>query len=576
MSLEFNYTISPTSSDQWSKTIHEAVGGVELIGVVGVSSPQAAVVGDATITAIVEGFKSAPSQAWFLTAFSRFSAADVSLGLCLIEGNHLTFYAQGKVNIEILRKTQTNTLLSGGERGRYVAGSMQEGDVYALSVNMKESLKPDDNAAGLDRIIDRVQRYIQANNVLGTALVCFGMPLLAKKEEISKSSLKLPEMTKPSAPIKVTVPQIKINLAKRETKVALVLSLLFLMILGVSLISRSRTNQARAQLLSGYQLRLTTIKDSKEETARQNVESLRLLRDEVLRKKESTSDAILISRLERIVADIDLEINKFEKLTNLGKLSPFYDFRLVASDFSASNLAYDFSGKLLVFLDANRKRILSLSVENKQANVLSLPEELAEVRDITVTNRKALVLANNGIVEISLPLDVLGKLTKAANVWQEPKLARSFGESLYVFDPKVRELLKFENNDVSASPSGWLRNKRGLDFEKVTSLSIDGEVWLGTADGQVLRFRQGEPVTFDMNSLVSPPTGSVVIYADPNTENIYLLSPRDAKIFIFDRNGTHLRTLMSSELQAVTGLVVDESRKQLFILSGSLVFEIAL
>jgi hypothetical protein len=161
-------------------------------------------------------------------------------------------------------------------------------------------------------------------------------------------------------------------------------------------------------------------------------------------------------------------------------------------------------------------------------------------------------------------------------VWQDPKLIDVFGTNAYVFDALARNILKYDLTDLGASPTSWLRSKEGIDFDKVSSMRIDGGVWLGDSSGQITRFMQGVPDDFAYRNVLDKPSSSVYIYATKDSEFLYVLEPQAKRLLVLNKNGEYQKSLTSDDLATATGVVVDEVASKAYILSGSLVYEVGL
>ncbi len=340
------------------------------------------------------------------------------------------------------------------------------------------------------------------------------------------------------------------------------------------LLSRTRRIQNVTEPLTS---RLTTISSSNQSRMEKEKALAQLIADTEQALASNPSDIAIERELGSFQLQLKGEFERIAKQKHIENLPVFYDFRLIATDFVASQIQYDIPGRLAVFLDTARGKIVSLSLEKKQPQALSINTDIGKLQSLTVVDRNAYLLGNTGIYEVSLPLDTQGKTVASSSAdWVSPERIGSFAKNVYIFDPGGRQIYRYDREDFSASPSAWLRGKEGVDFESVTSLSIDGDIWMGTNTGGMYRFTRGDRRNFAFTDIVNAPDTSISIYTAEMLPHIYVLEPRAKRIVIFDKSGAYVSSLVSADLESATSLIVDEEGTKAYVLAGSLVYEVEL
>lgn len=334
-------------------------------------------------------------------------------------------------------------------------------------------------------------------------------------------------------------------------------------------------NRGREQQLAPLRVRLASLQTS--QPSKDVVTGIDTLRSDIQKLQNTSHDQQLNRSLFEMLSQAEILRQSLTKETLLEKLHVFYDFRLIAPDFVASSTAYDSAGKLAVYLDTTHKKLLSLSLEKKEATVLSVDERLTNPVSVAVDNRKAYVLASNGVMEASLPLDVAGSIViGSSDLWQHPTQMDVFHNFAYVLDSGARNVYKYSLDDPQASPSAWLKDKEALDFDAFTKLHVDGNLWLSDTHGEVLRFTQGSNDHLKLHGLFEAPTQAVSMYLAESTKQLYVLEPLGKRLMVFSKDGEFVRSIVSPDFATTTGLIVDESRNRAYVLAGSLVFEVEL
>lgn len=376
------------------------------------------------------------------------------------------------------------------------------------------------------------------------------------------------------------LPQIWVQFGPQTKKIAIGVFAIVVVIGGLlalqqfSLGSRQRRIDA---VLKPLESRFTEIVASGDARVSKEKNIAELLQDAQNAGKNSSNDIAIRSKLDELTGRIHQKYLEIAQRTELDHLSVFYDFRLITADFVASAVQYDEPGKLAVFLDTNHNKIVSLALEKKQPQSLSLTSDIGTLASLSIADRKAYVLGTKGIYEASLPLDTQGKqVASASSDWVSPSLIGSFGSNLYIFDAQARQVFRYDRSDLSASPAAWLKSKEGVELEKISSLSIDGDLWMGTSIGQIYKFTRGDRVPFRLSDILITPEGAIALYTSESAQHLYVLEPRAERLLVFDKSGKYMRTIACPDLAAATSFVVDETGKRVYILAGSLVYVLEL
>lgn len=133
-----------------------------------------------------------------------------------------------------------------------------------------------------------------------------------------------------------------------------------------------------------------------------------------------------------------------------------------------------------------------------------------------------------------------------------------------------------ESNDTYSDPIGWLQGPLGVQFTDVTSLSIDGDMWLTTTDGTIKKFTSGKEASFTIVGLQERFSTPIWLYTRENTTNLYVLEPSKRRLVILTKTGEFVREVKSNSLASATGIFVNETLQKAFAVSGSIIYEITL
>lgn len=266
--------------------------------------------------------------------------------------------------------------------------------------------------------------------------------------------------------------------------------------------------------------------------------------------------------------------NSISGLKEFPELPLFFDLRLVESNFVAQQS--DLSNNIAIFLDSEKKMLISLNLENKQVKTINL-DSIARIADISANDTIYNILGN-GIHQYDSSNEILNTIKEEGDSDKNGIFIQSYGVYLYVFNAEKRNIYRYTigNDQKLSEPIGWLTNKQNLDFADIKSMAIDGDLWLSSKNGEIRKYTRGEPANFEMQNLPEPTTTPLLIYTKENLSNLYILEPQKNRLLILQKNGQFLREIKSESLVSATSLFVNEELSSAYAVSGSIIFEIKL
>ena len=154
-----------------------------------------------------------------------------------------------------------------------------------------------------------------------------------------------------------------------------------------------------------------------------------------------------------------------------GQLEIFYDLRLAESDFLVS--ALDADQQQVVFLDQEKKLLISLDLSSKQINKVALSDNL-EPKDLEVSGQTAYLLASGVLTQnIAEAESNLSQVIEEGDSNRDATLVESFISYVYVLNPAKRNIYRYAQQEEGYSdPIGWVSGAAGFDYEQVSSWEI--------------------------------------------------------------------------------------------------------
>ncbi|MBI5151552.1 MAG: hypothetical protein HZA34_03170 [Candidatus Pacebacteria bacterium] len=362
---------------------------------------------------------------------------------------------------------------------------------------------------------------------------------------------------------------------RKKTVIALSAGILFAVLVLVIAITRYQNNQRKAidRVVTPYQQRLTSAQGKQSEDmigARQ--ETQQVVNDSTAELHRLKPRSTEYNALRRFVTTAEQYYATISGEKKLDSLPLFYNFQLVKSSFIAKKSAT--TKNTAVFLDPEGT-VIQMNLQTKQPTVLEAGSVTA-LRDIGLRGNVVVLfgVGNSGILGLyesgkSLGIEVDDR--------SGPSLFRLFGLSAYVYMKGDGSLMKYPSQGSGyGAGKNWLKSAPGLDRNDVTSLVIDGKVWIGTAKGEIFSFAQGTKLSFSPKGMLTPFSSSIMLYTTPDLPNLYVLEPNAQRLVVLDKNGVYQKQIISKDIATTTDLFVSDDGKTAYLLAGSLVYSVNL
>ncbi len=203
-------------------------------------------------------------------------------------------------------------------------------------------------------------------------------------------------------------------------------------------------------------------------------------------------------------------------------------------------------------------------VKDQKVLLLSFPNDLAlifpqtkTVRSINPTNNQ---LSDSGNLE--------------ANFKNSFSVGASFTSFAYFFDPAENQIQQFswEKNNLIFGRSWFKEDYKDLfQNNPVISLSVDGNLFLLTKNGQISRFSGGKKTSWKNEDLSVALGGEKdILLTKPDDINLYVLNPAEGRIVIFEKESGKIKSqIKNSLLTQALDFQVDESKKEIYFITST-------
>ncbi len=261
---------------------------------------------------------------------------------------------------------------------------------------------------------------------------------------------------------------------------------------------------------------------------------------------------------------------------NKGDPQLFYDVSLLKKNAVAS--AFSLESGIMVILDHAGKSVFSLDLTSKNGAILAGGEALSGGTFISLHGDNVYVLTEQGISKVS----IADKISAPTNIVKDAKWGTigglvSFGGNIYLLDTGKSRIWKYVATDIGFSDLKEYLNVDTLpDLTHTTGIAIDSSVWLGTSDGKILKFTQGQGATYVPQG-VDPGFGlNLFVYTDADDNNLYVLDSNNKRVVVLGKDGTYVAQYEWSGNFRPSQMVVSEKLKKIFLLITGKIYSLDL
>lgn len=151
-----------------------------------------------------------------------------------------------------------------------------------------------------------------------------------------------------------------------------------------------------------------------------------------------------------------------------------------------------------------------------------------------------------------------------------------YNRRVYTLDRASEQI--YRHNPIASGydrGTAWIESKTS-SLSDAVSITIDGDIYVLTNGGQVLKFQSGEEVPFSVKGLDPTLTEPTEIWTYNDVQNIYILEPTNKRIIVVNKEGQLVKQITAEEWQGPTGMVINEEAGIAFVLDNNIVYRVNL
>lgn len=271
--------------------------------------------------------------------------------------------------------------------------------------------------------------------------------------------------------------------------------------------------------------------------------------------------------LDSIELELATTINKAKGINEI-VLTEVLDLTLVRDGLTGQKLAMQ-EDKLIV-LDTISSRLITVDPNKKSGTVSVGSDVIGGSKLMASYPGKTEILTNSGIVECQN-----GKCQNKIKIdedWEEVVDMGMFAGNIYLLTKT--NIWRYQSGEAGfGNKQNWIAKSETVDLTGVTSLTIDGSIWI--VDGQnIVKFTRGVKEAFSISGLETPLGSNSKIYTDEDAQNIYVLDTANNRVVAVKKTGEYVASYQNVSLGQVTSLVANEKAGRIYLLAGSKIWQI--
>lgn len=144
---------------------------------------------------------------------------------------------------------------------------------------------------------------------------------------------------------------------------------------------------------------------------------------------------------------------------------------------------------------------------------------------------------------------------------------------LYMVDRANNQILRHSKTQ-SGYDKGipWLDKEISVDLSDTVSMAIDGDILVLKENGKIIKFTGGEQMPFDITGLDPSLDKPTELYTYNDMDGIYIIEPTNRRVVVLNKQGTFRAQYTSDKWQNPTSMVIDETKKTIYVLDNNKIY----
>ncbi|MDO8509769.1 MAG: hypothetical protein Q7S24_01350 [bacterium] len=229
----------------------------------------------------------------------------------------------------------------------------------------------------------------------------------------------------------------------------------------------------------------------------------------------------------------------------------------------------------IIALSKNKGEFLIYNLLTKETKNITLEKGIQEIT-APKENDYALIIGNNTLWQYNPENDSVTKATFSFP--NENYLITSaviYNRRLYALDANNNQIYKNDSARNGYSPGKeWVKEINIING--TTDLTIDGDIYTTKPSGEIIKLVSGKKENFTIRGLIPELKNISEIWTYTDNNNIYILDSVEKRIVIVSKDGQTKNQLSTTDWKNPTGMTIDQTNQQIYILDSNKLYRIAL
>ena len=274
------------------------------------------------------------------------------------------------------------------------------------------------------------------------------------------------------------------------------------------------------------------------------------------------AEGVKDSQLEALIRQ--LEENRGTILGEYRQDGELYmDLSILSDGFKGDDLSG--SSERVFVLDKSGKKVVGITLATKKTEVVAGPDQLEGTTSLTSYAERIFVLTGEGIFEVG---DEKTKVIEKD--WEGEVFLYAYAGNIYLLDKGANTIWRFAGAEGTfGSKTDWLGAGVEPDFSRIVSITIDGNIWVLSQTGKILKFTRGSPQNISASGVIPALSSADAIYTNEELGFVYILDKSGKRVVVLDKDGNYKAQYFSDKVSEATDLMVSEKEKKIILLAGA-------
>jgi hypothetical protein len=519
----------------------------------------------------------------------------------------LVVMGQGEVILSGLRNGAVKEIFSGADNWRAIKGTRKEGDRWLLGTNalikemtpklMEDVLNFETAQEAEEELVTQVQAMGGSAGVAGmvvydeedTEAEVFDQEALEEEvqdeadEDIREEAEESEKERESVAPLKFGKPAVYLKAAGKKQKTAVSVGIIVILLLLSSIYFSWQRREAQAweDRYLVVEQKVTELMDQAKAAAVADpnqagslVKEAQAAVDEVLPEFEKKEE--YREKLAALQVRLEEEYRLYSGDLAVEAVPVWFELDLIRDGMFGEVMTI--SGGQLVVLDGKAGLVGAVGTTNKEATLWGGGEVLRGAKYLDVEGNKVWAFSpEKGIISVSVQLKTSAVVVEPDSNAENIGGMGTFNGNVYLLDKKEGMIWRYPAASGGLGNRGaWLTGGKAVDFSAAVDMAIDGDIWVLTGEGEVIKMRRGSRENFSISGLGEPLSEPVALYTDASSEKLYILDRGNNRVVVIAKTGAYEKQYTWEGISTVSDLAVDEAGGKVYLLSGKSIYAIEL